>query len=201
MSEATTLSLMWASSSSLLHALLLGGAHPHQIGAVAGQVPQPTDRRWRDEAGPQHLPLGDLTKPHRVQPVGLGPAWQVLDVFGVDQPDLKPLGLQQVERGLPIVAGCLHDHPGHAQLTQPIGQHQQRSGHRGVGPHLLQAPAPLALTRHPDTADQLRLADIQRRDPLDELLGVLGLLQHPASLLADPTTARLPAGATRDRRI
>ena len=200
MSEATTDSLIWASSSSLLHPLLLGGAHPHQIGAVAGHVPQPTDRRWRDEAGPQHLPLGDLTQPHRVQPVGLGPPRQVLDVFGVDQPDLKPLGLQQVERPLPIVAGCLHDHPGHAQLTQPIGQHQQRPGHRGVGPHLLQAPAPLTLTRHPDTAHQLLLADIQRRDPLDELLGVLGLLQHPASLLANPTTARLPAGATRDKR-
>ena len=28
MSEATTLSLMWASSSSLFQALLLGGAHP-----------------------------------------------------------------------------------------------------------------------------------------------------------------------------
>src|SRR4030095_12015559 len=77
---------------------------------------------------------------------------------------------------------------------------QQRPGHRGGGPHLLQAPAPLALTRHPDAAHQLLLADIQRRDPLNELLGVLGLLQHPASLLADPTTARLPAGATRDKR-
>jgi hypothetical protein len=29
------------------------------------------------------------------------------------------------------------------------------------------------------------LADIQRRDPGDELLAVVGLLQHPASLLAD----------------
>src|SRR4029450_12228264 len=104
LSEATTLSLMWASSSSLLHALLLGGAHPHQMGAAAARAPQPPDRGWRDEAGPQHLPLGDLTKPHRVQPVGLGPPRQVLDVFGVDQPDLKPLGLQQVERRLPIVA-------------------------------------------------------------------------------------------------
>jgi hypothetical protein len=51
MSEATTLSLIWASSSSLLDALLLGGAHADQVGAVAGQVPQPADRRWRHEAG------------------------------------------------------------------------------------------------------------------------------------------------------
>jgi hypothetical protein len=54
MSLATTLSLIWASSSSLLDPLGLGGAHPDQVGAVAGQVPQPADRRWRHEAGPQH---------------------------------------------------------------------------------------------------------------------------------------------------
>jgi hypothetical protein len=84
---------MWASTWQLLHPLGLGGADRDQIGAVAGHVPQPTNRRWRDEAGPQHLPFGDLGKPHRVQPVGLGPARQVLDVFGIHQPDLKPLGL------------------------------------------------------------------------------------------------------------
>jgi hypothetical protein len=66
---------------------------PHQVGAVAGQVAQPADRRWRHKAGAQHLPLGDLTKPDRVQLVGLGPTRQVLDVASVDQPDLKPLGL------------------------------------------------------------------------------------------------------------
>src|SRR6266545_4463240 len=84
-----------------------------------------------------------------------------------------------------IVACCLHHHPAHPQLAQPVRQHQQRPRHRGVGPHLLQPPAPPALARHPDAADQLRLADIQRRDPPDDLLGVLRLLQHPASLLAD----------------
>jgi len=51
---------------------------------------------------------------------------------------------------------------------------------------------------HPHTADQLRLADIQRRDPGDELLGVVGLLQHPASLPVW-STPRLPAGAAMDR--
>jgi hypothetical protein len=75
MSEATTLSLMWASSSSLLHGLLLGGAHPDQIGAVAGHVPQPTDRRWRDQAGAQHLPLGDLAQ---ATPRPAGRSWAAL---------------------------------------------------------------------------------------------------------------------------
>jgi hypothetical protein len=96
LSEATTESLIWASSSSLLDALLLGGADHDQVGAVAGQVPQPPDRRWRDEAGAQHLPLGDLGEPPRVQPVGLGPTRQMLDITRIDQPDLKPVGLQQI---------------------------------------------------------------------------------------------------------
>jgi hypothetical protein len=92
LSAATTDSLIWASSSSLLHPLLLGGAHPDQVDAVAGQVPQPTDRRWRHETGPQHAPLGELGQPHRIQPVGLGPPRQVLHLAGVDQPGFKPLG-------------------------------------------------------------------------------------------------------------
>jgi hypothetical protein len=47
MSLATTLSLIWASSSSLLDPLLLGGPGRHQIGPVAGQVPQLPNRSWR----------------------------------------------------------------------------------------------------------------------------------------------------------
>ena len=185
MSLATTLSLIWASSSSLLDPLLLGGAHADQVGAVAGQVPQPADRRWRHEAGPQHLPLSDLREPDRVQPVGLGPTRQVLDITRVDQPDLEPVGLQQVARALPVVAGGLHHHPGHPQLGQPVRQHQQRPGHCLVGAYLLQPLARGVGAWHSHTAHQLGLADIQRRDPPDELLGVVGLLQHPASLLAD----------------
>src|SRR5918995_4881164 len=87
MSLATTDSLIWASSSSLLHPLLLPGPPHHQVGPVAGQVPQPPDRRWRHEAGAQHLSLGHLGQPDRVQPVGLGPPRQVLDVLGIHQPD------------------------------------------------------------------------------------------------------------------
>jgi hypothetical protein len=46
--------------------------------------------------------LGDLAQPDRVQPVGLGPAGQMLDVFGVDQPRLQTVGLEQVERRPPV---------------------------------------------------------------------------------------------------
>jgi hypothetical protein len=192
MSEATTDSLIWASSSSLLDALLFGGAHADQVGAVAGQVPQPPDHRWRHEAGAQHLPLGDLGEPHRIELVGLGPARQVLDVTRVDQPDLEPGCFQQVERRLPVIAGGLHHYPRHAQLAQPVRQHQQRPGHRGVGAHLLQPPAWDVGAWHPHAAHQLGLADIQRGGPPDDLLGVVGFLQHPASLIADGQQHRHP---------
>jgi hypothetical protein len=36
-------------------------------------------------------------------------SWQVLDLPRVDQPDLQPLGLQQIQGRLPVVAGGLHD--------------------------------------------------------------------------------------------
>jgi hypothetical protein len=48
-----------------------------------------------DEAGPQHLPLGELAQPDRVQRVGLGTPGEVLDVTGIDQPGLEPVGFQQ----------------------------------------------------------------------------------------------------------
>jgi hypothetical protein len=82
MSLATTESLIWASSSSLLDPLLLRGPCRHQVGPVAGHVPQLPDRRRWDEAGPQHLPLGELAQPDRIQRVGLGTAGEVLDVTG-----------------------------------------------------------------------------------------------------------------------
>jgi hypothetical protein len=83
MSLATTLSLIWASSSSLLDPLLLGGPRRHQIRPVAGHVSQLPDRSWGNEAGPQQLPLGDLAQPDRIQRVGLGTPGEVLDVTGI----------------------------------------------------------------------------------------------------------------------
>jgi hypothetical protein len=161
----------------LLDPVLLRRAGGHQIDPVAGQVPQPADLGWRHEAGAEHLPLDDLGQPDRIQLVGLRPAGQVLDVAGVDQPRVQPVRLEQIERRLPVVAGGLHHHSGHTQLDQPVGHHQQRTGHRGVGVDLL-PPAAAALTGHPDTADHRGLADIQGGDALDDLLVVAGLLQH-----------------------
>jgi hypothetical protein len=51
MSLATTEGLIWASSSSLLHPLGLGGPGRHQIGPVAGHLPQLPDRSGWDKGG------------------------------------------------------------------------------------------------------------------------------------------------------
>ena len=96
MSLATTDSLIWRPPGSLLDPLLFGGPDRDQVGPVAGHLPQLPDRGWGDEAGPQHLPLGELAQPDRVQGVGLGPPREVLDVTGIDQPDLEPVRFQQV---------------------------------------------------------------------------------------------------------
>ena len=136
----------------LLGPLFFRGAGRHQVGAVAGDIAQPPDLRRRHEARPDHLPLGDLRQPHRVQFVGLRAAGQVLDVAGVDQPGLESARLQQVEHRLPVVAGGLHRDPGYPQAAQPVGQAQQRPGHRGVRLHLLQPPAQPVLIGHPHAA-------------------------------------------------
>jgi hypothetical protein len=52
--------------------------------------------------------------------------------------------------------------------------------------------------RNPDAAHHLGLADIQRRDPLDNLLPVRCFLQHPAPpTLSQQNSRRLPAGTAK----
>src|ERR1019366_3686932 len=67
-----------------------------QPGPQPGQRPQVTDRLRRHERAAQHAPLVQLAQPHAVQPVALGPARQVLDITGVDQPHLQPRRVRQV---------------------------------------------------------------------------------------------------------
>jgi hypothetical protein len=180
----------------LLDALALAGVGLDEPLAVAGQVPQFADRRRRHEARPQHLPLGDLGQPHRIQPVGLRPPRQVLDVLGVDQPGLEPV-LQQIERRPPVLAGRLHHHPAHAERGQPVTQPEQRGGHRGDRPDLLHPPPTRA--RHPGAADHLGLAHIQRGDPLDDL-GLVGVDPHRPRL-PSPVVEAATRGSCRERPI
>ena len=106
----------------LFHPVLLRCPRADQVGAVAGDITQPADRRRRHEAGPDHLPLGDLAQPDAIELVRFRPARQVLHVLGVDQPGLEPMRLQHVKRRPPVVRRCLHHHPGHSQAGQPVGQ-------------------------------------------------------------------------------
>ena len=71
-----------------LGALLFPGPLLGQGAPVAGQVAQFALRAGRDERGPEHAALGELGQPDCVQLVGFGPAGDVLDVAGVDQPAL-----------------------------------------------------------------------------------------------------------------
>jgi hypothetical protein len=83
-----------------------------------------------------------------------------------------------------------------------ISHRQQRGGHRGVGHHLLTPPPRLVLVRDPDTADQLRLADIQRRHPGNDLPILWIFLQHYAlPLSSQPTTGGCPQELPGLRRI
>jgi hypothetical protein len=154
----------------LLDPVLLRGADPDQVGPVAGQVPQPADLVGWHEAGSQHLSFGDLAQPDRVQHVGLRAPRQVTNVLGVDQPRVQPVRLEQVERRPHVVAGGFHHHPLDPQLDQPVGQVAQRADHGRVRGHLLDPAFPTARRWEPDTAHDLGLPDVQRGDPLDDLL-------------------------------
>ena len=90
MSEATTDSLIRASSSSFSTRFF--SAVRTATRSTRYRVRSRSRRIGgrRHEAGPQHLPLGDLAQPHRVQPVGLGPARQVLDVLALTSHGSSP---------------------------------------------------------------------------------------------------------------
>jgi hypothetical protein len=70
--------------------------------AQPGELPQPPDLRRRDEAGPQHAPLGQLGQPHRILPIGFAPARHVLHRPRVDQLHLYPRSLQHHPPDTPV---------------------------------------------------------------------------------------------------
>lgn len=95
-----------------------------QAGALPGEVTKTANARWRHERRRDQPVLGHLRDPTGVGDVGLT-AWHPLDVAGVDQPDLKPPFLKQVEHGFPVVRCCLHDDQLNVLLGQPVRQQQQ----------------------------------------------------------------------------
>ena len=175
MSVATVPSLIRASSSSLLQPLLVAGAVAGQVGAEPGVVPQPADLGGWDERGPHHAPLVQLGQPDRIQLVGLGTAWQVLDVVGVDQPHDQSPRLQQVDERAPVVGGGLDHDPLDALAGQLLGQLQDRGGGRGNLPDRGDAPARVGGMRHAGADHAGRLGDVDRGDPLQDLLVLVDL--------------------------
>jgi hypothetical protein len=110
LSLATTQGLLGASSSRFAPRGWSAVRPATRSARERGRSPQPPARRWRHQAGPQQLPLGQLGQPPPVPPVSLGPPRQLLAIVGIHQPGLEPVGLQQAEDGLAVVAGGLH-HP------------------------------------------------------------------------------------------
>jgi hypothetical protein len=159
----------------LLQPLLVAGALGGQVRAQPGVVPQPADLGGRDERGPQHAPLVQLAQPHRIQLVGLGTARQVLDVAGVDQPYHQPPRLQQVDKRPPIVGGGLHHHPLDPLADQLVGQLQDLVGGRADLPDRGGARARLGGMRHAGAHHPRRLGDVDRGDPLHDLLMLVDL--------------------------
>ena len=177
-----------------LGALLFPGPFLGQGAPVAGQVPQLALRAGRDERGPEHAPLGELSQPDRIELVRFGPAGDVLDVAGVDHPALDVV-FEEVERRLPVRRGGLHHHQGHALADQPVPQFQQRRGQRGVGADLLAARSGLVLVRDPDAHGQRGLPDVQCRDALHQRARLFCDLVH------DPwsfPSGRFQAGCPRE---
>jgi hypothetical protein len=79
-------------------ALAFGGVGLDEPLAVAGQVPQLPDRRWRYEAAAQQPVLQQLAQPGRVANVGLA-AGQDLHMAGVDQQQPQPALLSTYQMG------------------------------------------------------------------------------------------------------
>src|SRR5215204_1830607 len=161
-SVATESSLMPASSRVFWirwHSALWAWKGPL---AVAGQIPQLADRRWRHEAAAQQPTLQQLTQPGGITDIGLA-AGQDLDVAGVDQQQLEPALFQHIPDRLPVLAGGLPHHLGDALGLQPVRQGLQAGGERRVGADLLAAtpatPTDTSSIRDADAGHHLLLAD------------------------------------------
>jgi hypothetical protein len=150
---------------------LLGG----QIDPQPGVVTQLTDLFRRDERGPQHALLGQLRQPHRIQLVGLGSPRDLFDVAGVDQPGVNPAGLQQVEERPPVIRGGLDHDPLDPLAHQVVGQvHDRVRGGRHL-PNFGHPPARDRVMRHARAHHPRRLRHVDRGDPRDQLLVLLGV--------------------------
>jgi hypothetical protein len=125
------------------------GAFLDQVGPQPGVVPQLADLRWRHERGPQHAPLGQLGKPHRIELVALGPARHIPGLAGIDQLHIQASRLQQVKPDPPVIARRLDRYLFDPLANQVITQLDDRAGGGIHIPYPADPPARLRLVRHP----------------------------------------------------
>ena len=179
----------------LLHPLLLRGARPRPDRPGSGSGPAASgSAAAARKLGRIICRSATLHSQTASSSVGLRSPGQVLDVLGVDQPGLEPVGLQQVERpasSSPLVASI-------TTRVTPSCRAADRPAPATTGSSWNRSPPPAAgcpdraSCGHPHAAHQFGLADVQRRDPLDDLLVVLCLLQHPATPVRSTTASGCP---------
>ena len=183
----------------LLHPLHLPAPVRDQGTAVAGQIAQPADRRRVHQRRAAHAAFGHLRQPHRISAIRLGPPRHVLDLAGVDQPAVEPLGLQQVIDALPVITRRFHHHTLNTPLPQPDRHLQQRRGSGGIAPDLLHPPPRLTWVRHPHARLQRGLTQIQRRHPLHHQLDLVDLFHSRCPFHATEHNGGRPQESTEER--
>ena len=155
------------------------GALRHQVRPLPRQVAQVPLFPAGHEAGFQQPVPQQIGQPLGVLDVGLA-ARHLLHVAGIDQQQLD-VPFQQIVDRLPVLAGALHGHVGHAPRLQP-GQQAQQLG--GGGPEaldlLLFSPAGQGAEA---AGNDTGLVDIQRRaamiQPFHGALRDRGPAGHP----------------------
>jgi hypothetical protein len=146
----------------LLHAVHQGHPLPAQGAAVACQVPQCPLRHGGDDAGAQHAMPQALRQPGGIFAIGLAPGHR-FDMVGIDQQHLAAT-FQDIEYGRPGVTSTLDGDRGAPTGEQPIGEREQRNGHRPEGADLL-TPAPMPIGGY-HTGHHRLLVDVQTSAPL-----------------------------------
>ena len=101
--SVSTLEILIAADSSSFSARCFSRVRSlGQVPAVAGVQPDDPELRRGHEARRDRAALEARRQPPRIGRVPLRPPGQVLDLLGIGQHAVEPLGLQPVERALPV---------------------------------------------------------------------------------------------------
>ena len=188
--SVTTLdSLIAGRFQQLLGPVLLPGPVLGQVTPVAGVQPDDPELRSGDEAGPDRAALEALRQPAGVRRVPLGAAGQVLDLLGVRQHALEPLGLEPVERALPVVRRLPPSPPPAPARTaaSPPAPAPPAGWWRSCGSRSSAAPGPYP--RAPGSSRTARPCRCRCRTPGPGTAARRSPLPRPASLPGQPLHA------------